>query len=226
MKLSLKLKLCFLLGIVVGVSAQPSSVRDIVSFPQEEISIHRWLKQADWEEQKGTADLFSIKDKTMFMQSEDSSTTIGTRFKKEIKLSEYPEIEFRYKVDKLPSGTNVTVKSRDDAAFRLFVLFDKGGILSVTPPHTIGYVWDTTLEKGATGRAATFGQVRYIVIGSGKEGLGEWHVCRRNLRDDYKMLFEKDKVPKIKAIGLKCDSNHSHSSSASAIQWIRLLPDR
>ncbi len=226
MKFYLKLKLWFLLGIVMVLSAQPSSVRDVVSFPQEEISIHRWLKQADWKEQKGKADLFGVKDKTLFMRSENTSTTIGTKFKDKIKPSEYPEIEFRYKVDKLPQGTDVTVKSRDDAAFRLFVLFDKGGILSVTPPHTIGYVWDTTLKKGATGRAATFGQVRYIVVGSGNEGLGAWHICRRNLRDDYKLLFGTNKVPKIKAIGLKCDSNHSHTSSASAIQWIRFYSDR
>jgi len=226
MKLYRKFNLCVLLGIVLALSAQQSSIQEVVSFPQEETSIHKWLKQTRWKEQKGKADLFSIKDKTLFMLSDNTSTTIGTKFKKKVKTSEYPEIEFRYLVEKLPQGTNVTVKDRDDAAFRLFVLFDKGGILSVTPPHTIGYVWDTSMGKGETGRAATFGQVRYIVIGSGNEGLGEWHICRRNLQDDYKLLFETDKVPKIKAIGLKCDSNHSHTSSASAIQWIRFLPGR
>ena len=221
MKFLLWLKLWTLLGIVTLLPAQQNSVREVLIIPQEEISIQRWLKQTDWKEQKGKADLFQIKDKILFMRSEDTSSTIGVKFKKEIKPSEFPEIEFRFMAEKLPPGTNVTEKNRDDAAFRLFVLFDKGGVLSVTPPHTIGYVWDSTLEKGATGRAATFGQVRYIVIGSGKEGLGEWQVCRRNLRDDYRLLFETDKVPKIKALGLKCDSNHSHSSSASAIQWIR-----
>jgi hypothetical protein len=214
------------LGGAALLFAGQGTVREILSLPQGEISVQRWLEQNSWEEQRGTVDLFSIKDGTLYMQSESTSTTIGTRFRSKIRPLSNPWIEFRYRVDKLPEGTDVTDKTRDDAALRVFVLFDKGGIFGVTPPHTIGYVWDTTLEKGATGRSESFGQVRYIVIGSGEEGLGEWQTCRRNMREDYRLLFETEKVPYIKALGVKCDSNHSHSSAASAIQWIRFSSDR
>jgi hypothetical protein len=214
------------MGLAIFIFAGDNSVREVVSFPREEIPIHDWLEQSDWEAQRGSVDLFRIKDSTLFMRSENTSTTIGTKFKSKLRPLAHPWIEFRYRVDELPPGTNVTRRSRDDAALRVFVLFDKGGILGVTPPHTIGYVWDTTLKPGATGRSESFGQVRYIVIGSGEEGLREWHTCRRNIREDYMRLFETDKVPKIKAVGVKCDSNHSNASSASAIQWIRFVSAR
>ena len=126
-------------------------------------------------------------------------------------------------MDEVPPGADVTNRNQDDAAFRLFLLFDKGGFLSLTPPHTIGYVWDSTLKTGETGRAATFGQVRYVTIGSGSEGKGEWKVIRRNVRDDYELLFGKDRVPRIKAIGLKCDSNHTRTRSGSSVRFIRFI---
>jgi hypothetical protein len=193
----------------------------IVRFPQEAIPIKKWLKENGWEVQRGSADTFMVKEKTLFMKNTDASTAIGVKLNEKIDPRKYPEIEFRTRVDEIPPASNVTVRNIDDAAFRLFVLFDKGGWI-LSPPQTIGYVWDTTKKVGSTGRSAIFGKVRYIVIGSGSDGLGEWKEYRRNILEDYKLLFESSNVPKIQAIGLKCDSNHSNGHAASAIQWIRL----
>jgi hypothetical protein len=225
----------FLIIIVYGLfssdsSAQQkdklSSVADkgiliVANFPQETVPIRKWIRENGWEVQRGRPDPFIVKEKTLFMQNTDASTAIGVKFKEKIDPRNYPEIEFRARVDEIPPASNVTVRNIDDSAFRLFVLFDKGGWI-LSPPQTIGYVWDSTKQVGSTGRSATFGKVRYIVIGSGKEGLGEWKEYRRNILEDYKLLFDSSNVPKIQAIGLKCDSNHSNGRAASAIQWIRL----
>lgn len=197
----------------------------LVNFPEEETPIQKWLEDSDWKEKRGKAKKFVIKEKTLFMRNDDASTTIGTKLKHKIDPHLYPEIEFRIRVDEIPFGTNVTIKSKDDAAFRLFVLFDKGGHI-ISPPQTIGYVWDSTMKAGDTGRAPRFSKVRYITIASGEDGLGEWKEFRRNLLEDYKMLFGTEEIPEIAAIGLKCDSNHSNGHAASAIQWIRLRKKR
>ncbi len=198
-------------------------VRELVSFPQERIPAVDWMRRNDWEEQKGSAAPFFIEGGVLFMRSDSSSTTIGSELSPDIDPVVFPEIEFSIRVDQVPPGADVTVKRKDDSAFRLFLLFDKGGFLSLTPPHTIGYVWDTTMKTGDTGRAATFGQVRYVAIGSGGEGTGEWKVIRRNVYDDYKLLFGKDRVPRIKAIGLKCDSNHTRTRAGSSVRFIRFI---
>lgn len=193
----------------------------VASFPRESVPIKKWLRENGWEVQRGRPDTFTVKEETLFMENTDASTAIGVKLKEKIDPRKYPEIEFRARVDEIPPASNVTVRKIDDSAFRLFVLFDKGGWV-LSPPQTIGYVWDTTKEVGSTGRSSTFGNVRYIVIGSGREGLGKWKEYRRNILDDYKRLFDSSDVPKIQAIGLKCDSNHSNGHAASAIQWIRL----
>ena len=105
----------------------------IVSFPQEEVPIKQWLRENGWEVQRGRADTFVVKEKILFMQNTDASTAIGVKFKKKIDARKYPEIEFRARVDDIPPASNVTVRSIDDAAFRLFVLFDKGG-WALSPP--------------------------------------------------------------------------------------------
>lgn len=204
-----------------AASEEDKDLLIVASFPQEEVPIKQWLRENGWEVQRGQPDTFRIKEETLFMENTDASTAIGVKFDKKIDPRKYPEIEFRARVDEIPPASNVTVRQIDDSAFRLFVLFDKGGWV-LSPPQTIGYVWDTTKEVGSTGRSATFGKVRYIVIGSGRNGLGEWKEYRRNILEDYKLLFESSDVPKIQAIGLKCDSNHSNGQAASAIQWIRL----
>jgi hypothetical protein len=202
-------------------SEEEKDILIVASFPQEEVPIKQWLRENGWEVQRGRPDTFTVKEETLFMENTDASTAIGVKFDKKIGPSKYPEIEFRARVDEIPPASNVTIRNIDDAAFRLFVLFDKGG-WALSPPQTIGYVWDTTKKVGTTGRSQTFGNVRYIVIGSGRDGLGEWREYRMNILEDYKLLFDSSDVPKIQAIGLKCDSNHSNGHAASAIQWIKL----
>ena len=193
----------------------------VVSFPKEEVPIKEWLKENGWKEQRGNAERFVVKDETLFMRSDDETTVIGKKFDEHIDPIRYPIIEFRVRVDEIPPGTNVTEKDNEDAAFRLFVVFTKGrGFF--TPPHTIGYVWDSSMKIGETGRTPRFKQVCYIAIGSGKAGLGEWKTYRRNILEDYNTLFGGDEVPEIGAIALKCDTNHSESTAASAVKWIRL----
>jgi hypothetical protein len=196
----------------------------IVDFPVEEVPIKEWLDANDWEEQRGNAKNYVVKDRTLFMRSRDASTVIGKKYKKTpIDPRIYPSIEFRARVDEIPPGGDVTTKKKDDSAFRLFVLFDRGGRL-FSPPETIGYVWNSAGGEGAIGNSGRFDQVKYIAIGSGSDRLGEWIVFKRNVLEDYRMLFGTDDVPVIKGIALKCDTNHTKSKAASAIRWIRFLP--
>jgi hypothetical protein len=204
-----------------GPCSEGDSTLIVLSLPSEEVPIKQWLNETGWEEQRGSAKHYRVFDSTLFMTNDDATTVVGTKFKPKIDPLLYPLIEFHARVEEIPPGADVTSRKMDDAAFRLFVVFDRGGGL-FSPPETIGYVWDSTLKTGTTGRSASFKQVRYIVIGSGSDGLGEWKTFKRNILEDYESLFNTDDVPDIGAIALKCDSNHSGGRAASAIQWIRL----
>jgi hypothetical protein len=193
----------------------------VLSLPAEEVPVEHWLSANGWEVQRGNVELFSIESGALLMKNIDASTVIGKKLNRAIDPDELPLIEFDVMVKEIPIGADVTTRSMDDAAFRLFILFDRGGGF-LSPPETIGYVWDSTMEPGETGRSARFDRIRYIVIGSGEDGLGEWITYRRNLIDDYRALFGTENTPDIIAIALKCDSNHSGTAAASSVRWIRL----
>ena len=192
----------------------------VLALPQEGAPVDKWLEENGWEVQRGDTELFRIEEGTLLMKNIDASTVIGKKFDPAIDPDLQPVIRFNMRVEEIPAGADVTTKSMDDAAFRLFILFDKGGGF-LSPPETIGYVWDSTMDIGEKGRSGRFDQIRYIVIGSGTEELREWKCIERNIVDDYIMLFGSDRTPDISAVALKCDSNHSGAVAASRIQWIR-----
>ena len=201
------------------------SLFSVFSLPTEDASVEQWLKENGWKVQRGNIELYRIENGALLMKNIDATTVIGKEFNRTIDPNGLPLIEFKVRIDEIPIGTDVTTRNMDDAAFRLFILFDRGGGL-LSPPETIGYVWDSTMESGDKGRSGKFDQIRYIAIGSGTQGLGEWNCYERNIMDDYQMLFGSNEIPHITAIALKCDSNHSGTVAASAIRWIRLKPAR
>ncbi len=209
--------------VLEGQQAKHSddSILSVLSLPSEDISVEQWMRERGWRVQRGNIELYRIENGSLFMRNVDATTVIGKEFEQKIDPEELPLIEFKVLVDEIPLEADVTTRSMDDSALRLFILFDKGGGL-LSPPETIGYVWDSTMERGETGRSGRFDQIRYIVIGSGANGLGEWNCFERNIVDDYELLFGSGKIPDISAVCLKCDSNHSGTAAASAIKWIRL----
>ncbi len=194
----------------------------LAGFPMHDMPIERWLRENGWKEDRGSADDFAVRDGTLFMRSSNATTVIGRKLAHPVEPSDFPFVEFSFMVNEIPPGADVTSKRADDAAFRLFLVFDTPrGLFS--PPRTIGYVWDSTLKTSSTGRSARVDNVRYFVIGSGTEGLGRWTICRRDIAADYRLLFGDGPVPKVAAVALKCDTNHTKGRAASAVQWIRLL---
>ena len=69
------------------------------------------------------------------------------------------------------------------------------------------------MTEGETARAPRFGKVRYIIIASGEDGLGEWKDFRRNLIEDYKMLFDNEEAVALQNIGWIIGKKHIEAPS-------------
>jgi hypothetical protein len=88
----------------------------------------------------------------------------------------------------------------------------------------IGYVWDATLPVGGVYRSQKTNTVVFIVVHSGTAELGTWVSERRNVREDYRMVYgeEPDNPP---LIALSVDTNDTRSSSEAFIGPIRFRSD-
>ena len=160
------------------------------------------------------------------MVSRNDSVAIGNKDDFPIDVRQWPRLRFRFRVGELPKNTDLRKKATDDAAFRIFIAFDRGkGLFG--PPHTIGYAWTRSHEPGQVITSGHFKNMRYVSIGKGMPAKpGEWITIERDLATDYRLVFPEAKggVPALAGVLLKCDSNHTRSSASSEVAFVELLP--
>src|SRR5207245_2017668 len=70
----------------------------------------------------------------------------------------------------------------------------------------IGYVWDPSLPAGTIVPSAKTGTVTFVIVHSGRAGLGAWHDERRDVAADYLRLYG-EKPPAPRAVALSIDTN-------------------
>jgi len=72
--------------------------------------------------------------------------------------------------------------------------------------HACLDIWDASLPVGSVHTSQKTSTVTFIVVHTGKAQLGQWVTERRNVREDYRMVYgeEPDNPP---VIALSIDTN-------------------
>lgn len=193
-----------------------------VRFDDPDQKAGAWLGKNGWEEQRGSADRWRIAGGALHTDQREDSTTIGTERGFPIDPNAAPILTFRFKVTAWPEKGDLRHKGTEDAALRVFILFDRGGGL-LSPPDTLGYAFASKNPVGSMITADRFDNVKYIPVATAAGYDGGWIEVRRDLVADYKAAFGKS-PPKIKAIGVKSDANDTDGRAAAQIDWITLSP--
>ncbi|MBI4866482.1 MAG: DUF3047 domain-containing protein [Candidatus Wallbacteria bacterium] len=158
------------------------------------------------------------------MPSADDSVQIGHKVGP-YDVAPNPILRMKFRIDRVPPGADISRKNKEDAAFRLFVVFDKKDGMIV--PNTIGYAWTTANEVGSFIRSdrSMLKNVWYVVIGKGEGEAGQWQTVERDVEADYRRAFKiSGPVPRIVAIGMKADTNDTHTQCQSALAEATLSP--
>ncbi|MEO1022963.1 MAG: DUF3047 domain-containing protein, partial [Bacteroidota bacterium] len=133
-----------------------------------------------------------------------------------------PVLSWKWRIHDVPSGGNEDKDNRNDVAASVYVVFDLGKVLFRKVPKSIRYTWSTELPVG-TELSKFFNNQKIVVVGSGKEGLGEWQSFERNIVEDYKRLFGDDPPSKPLAFLILSDANDTKSFSKADYDEIRLV---
>lgn len=127
----------------------------------------------------------------------------------DIDPSSYPWLDWEWKVGAIDDRANVAEGDRDDSPARLMVSFDGdmsrlglGDLLFFEQVElftgkrlayaTLMYVWDPVLPVGTVVNYSRSSRVRYLVVESGHQRLGQWVSYRRNLAEDYRKVFGEE----------------------------------
>lgn len=128
-------------------------------------------------------------------------------------------LSWQWRVDQLVEGEALERKDGSDAAARVYVYFDTGGL--PWQRKNIDYVWSATLPVGTILSSAYSSTSKIIVVESGTEHLGQWRMVTRNIEDDFEEVFGGD-VPDVVAIGLMSDTDNTGAKALAYFDELRI----
>jgi hypothetical protein len=140
------------------------------------------------------------------LRSADDHSTIAHEVKVDLKAT--PMLEWSWKVVALPAGADLRQKSASDATGHIFVIWPR--FPEMLRSRLIGYVWDPSLPAGTIVPSAKTGTVTFVIMHSGRAGLGSWHDERRDVAADYLRLYG-EKAPPPRAVALSIDTNDTRA---------------
>jgi len=118
-----------------------------------------------------------------------------------------------------PLGADVRDRDRDDAALRVFVVFDHRGIISRVR-RTIFYTVTEPSLSGYQARSTQSGDLMIVGISAAGPGMG-WNRTTCDPISDYRAFWHAE-PPRILAIGIMQDAEQTQSAvvaDVASLTW-------
>ncbi len=147
-----------------------------------------------------------------------SENTCSAIFKPvNVPISEQPVLSWQWKVKKFPTGKTSPVfgaGNESDYAARVSVIFKSDLPFQ---QDIVQYVWDDRFPVGTHGSSPFWKKVKILVIRGGTPPLNpeDWVSEKREIVQDYILLFGKPPERDIGAIGIMSDSDDTKSSTGA-----------
>ncbi len=156
-----------------------------------------------------------------------------------VNLAVTPILCWRWRVNQTIAAADITKKSGDDQAARIYIGLDlprkaipigtrlklavaRSGSKVRIPDGVINYVWDNKLAVGTSRPNVYTKQAKIIVMQSGNGDINKWVSERRNLAQDISHQF-KTKSAKIESIAISSDTDNAGGSVTAAFADIHFI---
>ena len=142
------------------------------------------------------------------------------------RLSDYPWIEWAWRVDRLQADADIRTKAAQDFAAAIFLIFEEP-MLFMKHTSVLSYVWTNDRVRAESLVESPYhpDTSRSIVIESGEERLGQWINERRNVAEDFRRAFGKDPPDLVKTIVLFTDNDQTGQPVVSYYGALRALKE-
>ena len=150
-------------------------------------------------------------------------------------------LKWRWRLDRGIEAADLKVKEGDDAPLKVCAMFDmpldklkflERNLLRLArsisgeklPAATLCYVWDHKLAVGTELPNAYSPRLRFVVLDSGDQKLGQWIMHERDLAADLPRAFGHESVtpPPLIAIVVGADSDNTQGASLAYLGDITL----
>lgn len=226
----LLLLLCICSSVAPGCAQKPQTDSSFTSDDEAQRALLHipWVVQHRWQELvlRGRTDYsIAVIDERLVMRAEARNSASGLMREVETDIEYCSELVWSWRVDTLQPAADIRVKSKEDVAASIFLLFgDPGMLILPDPVPTLRYVW--TNERVAAGTIVDSpylpGVVRSLVVRSGDQRLGKWLVERRNVLEDFVQAFGHLPEEDLFAVALFTDNDQTGEPVLAYYEWIEL----
>jgi Protein of unknown function (DUF3047) len=164
------------------------------------------------EKKTGTPEITIEKSREFpFVCFKSDRASYGLAKEMDFNINEYPYLNWKWKVDRLPEKGNFLDRKTDDQAAQVYVLFPRFPAKLNT--DIVGYIWESNPKnKGKEGNSPAWKKSKVIVLQAGPERLNQWIQEKRNVYEDYKRLFGKE-PPGVGGVSLYINTQHTQDDA-------------
>ena len=231
---TVRFKTLLVLFMLIALSAciTPSEHRDhptIISEPTIAILDVSLLIQHQWEEvniKSNTAYRVVSSEGELVLWASGRNSASGLSRYIEFDVKHCPIIEWSWRVDQLQADANLNVRSAEDVAASIYLLFGDPGLFSnpeLVP--TLRYVWsnDKVVVNEVIKSPYLPQYVHSIVVQAGSKHLNQWVTESRNIAEDYQLAFGTEPPNKIQAVVLFTDNDQTRQAVEAGYAWIKAI---
>ena len=128
-----------------------------------------------------------------------------------IDTRKYPRLTWSWKIDHTLKREDIRLKSGDDFAARVYVVFPRTFIWRM---RAINYVWSAKMPKGSDARSPYTKNSVIVAVESGDEKVGSWVSEERNIYEDYKKLFGEE-PPLLGGVAIMTDTDDTQDEATA-----------
>ncbi len=151
-------------------------------------------------------------DGNQYLKVESARSYSGMGVYLSFSSQQCPVVTWRWKIDTLVERADITRKEGDDAAAKLYVVFDGPSFWNPLDKLILVYVWDNTAPVGTVMPNAWLpDKERMFIVESGKAKVGQWVEERINLSQDFRRAFPGQEPGEVEALAFLADTDNTQS---------------
>jgi hypothetical protein len=165
------------------------------------------------------------------LRADSHASASGLVKKMSLDPRDYPVLTWSWKVSNTLAKGDVSKKSGDDYAARIYITFAEDPqrlsfiertkmaairlLYGKTPPSAaLAYVWGNHAAVGSIHPNPYTDRVQMIIVDSGPAHLNHWRSARRNIVNDFKRAFGTG-PPRISGIAVMTDTDNTGESTTA-----------
>jgi len=124
-----------------------------------------------------------------------------------------PHVSWRWRISNVVQAADLTRKEGDDAAAKLYVVFDGPSFWNPLDRRILLYLWDNRAPVGGIYPNAWLPEKeRMVILETGKAQAGQWVDEQVHLFEDFKRAFPGEEPGQVEGLAFLADTDNTMST--------------